>query len=137
MPDSTAARGRIARCSAATVYFMDCTVPGLLGRTGWVWECRRRRGRRGGFYGGCRVGASRTSASATRLLAALACSAACCSSSSRSSALVYGLALARSITGSVHELFVGTERVRQGDFTHQITIESRDQLGELAESFNA
>jgi len=52
-------------------------------------------------------------------------------------ALVMGLALARSITGSVHELFVGTERVRRGDFTHKIPIRSRDQLGELAESFNS
>ena len=52
-------------------------------------------------------------------------------------ALVMGLALARSITGSVHELFVGTERVRQGDFTHQIQVRSRDQLGELADSFNS
>ncbi len=51
-------------------------------------------------------------------------------------ALVMGLALARSITSSVHELFMGTERVRQGDFTHRISIESRDQLGELAQSFN-
>src|SRR6185295_16890909 len=51
-------------------------------------------------------------------------------------ALVMGLALARSITSSVHELFTGTERVQQGDFTHRINIESRDQLGELAESFN-
>ena len=51
-------------------------------------------------------------------------------------ALVMGLALARSITSSVHELFMGTERVRQGDFTHRINIESRDQLGELAQSFN-
>jgi serine phosphatase RsbU (regulator of sigma subunit) len=51
-------------------------------------------------------------------------------------ALVMGLALARSITGSVHELFVGTERVRQGDFTHQIQVRARDQLGELADSFN-
>ena len=47
-----------------------------------------------------------------------------------------GLALAQSITGSVHELFIGTERVRQGDFTHRINIQSRDQLGELADSFN-
>jgi phosphoserine phosphatase RsbU/P len=47
-----------------------------------------------------------------------------------------GLTLARSITGSVHELFAGTERVRQGDFTQKIAIHSRDQLGELAESFN-
>ncbi len=52
-------------------------------------------------------------------------------------ALVAGLALARSITGSVHELFAGTERVRQGDFTHKIDIRATDQLGELAESFNS
>ena len=40
-------------------------------------------------------------------------------------ALVMGLALARSITGSVHELFVGTERVRQGDFSHRIAVRAR------------
>ncbi len=51
-------------------------------------------------------------------------------------ALVMGLALARSITRSVHELFTGTERVRHGDFTHRITVMSSDQLGELAGSFN-
>jgi phosphoserine phosphatase RsbU/P len=51
-------------------------------------------------------------------------------------ALVMGLALARSITGSVHELFVGTERVRMGDFSHHIQVRARDQLGELADSFN-
>ena len=48
-----------------------------------------------------------------------------------------GLTLARSITGSVHELFAGTERVRRGDFGHKIAIRSRDQLGELAASFNS
>src|SRR5580765_4790805 len=37
-------------------------------------------------------------------------------------ALIAGLALARSITGSVHQLFAGTERVRQGDFTHKIAV---------------
>jgi sigma-B regulation protein RsbU (phosphoserine phosphatase) len=52
-------------------------------------------------------------------------------------ALVMGLALARSITGSVHELFIGTERVRQGDFSHQIEVRAQDQLGELADSFNS
>jgi len=51
-------------------------------------------------------------------------------------ALTMGLALARSITSSVHELFMGTERVRQGDFTHRINIASKDQLGDLADSFN-
>ena len=51
-------------------------------------------------------------------------------------ALAMGLALARSITGAVHELFTGTERVRQGDFGHRIPVLAKDQLGELAESFN-
>jgi sigma-B regulation protein RsbU (phosphoserine phosphatase) len=52
-------------------------------------------------------------------------------------ALAMGWALARSITGSVHALFTGTERLRFGDLGHRIPIRSRDQLGELAESFNA
>ena len=52
-------------------------------------------------------------------------------------ALATGLSLARSITGSVHELFEGTEQVRQGDFTHKISVKANDQLGELAESFNS
>jgi phosphoserine phosphatase RsbU/P len=52
-------------------------------------------------------------------------------------AFMMGLTLARSITGSVHELFTGTERVRRGDFTHKIAIRSRDQLGELSASFNS
>ncbi len=51
-------------------------------------------------------------------------------------ALVMGFALARSITSSIHELFMGTERVRHGDFTHRINVTSNDQLGELAASFN-
>ena len=52
-------------------------------------------------------------------------------------ALFAGLALAKSITGSVHELFAGTERVRHGDFTHKIAVKAQDQLGELARSFNS
>ncbi|MCY4508357.1 MAG: SpoIIE family protein phosphatase, partial [Acidobacteria bacterium] len=51
-------------------------------------------------------------------------------------AMVMGFALAGSITGAVHELFTGTERVRQGDLTHRIRVGTEDQLGELAESFN-
>jgi phosphoserine phosphatase RsbU/P len=51
-------------------------------------------------------------------------------------ALLMGLTLARSITSAIHELFLGTERVRHGDFTHRIDVPSRDQLGELAGSFN-
>jgi serine phosphatase RsbU (regulator of sigma subunit) len=52
-------------------------------------------------------------------------------------ALVVGFALAKSLTGSVHALFTGTERVRQGDFTHKIEVRTEDQLGELAGSFNS
>ena len=51
-------------------------------------------------------------------------------------ALSMGLALARSITSSIHELFMGTERVRHGDFAHRIDVSTNDQLGELAGSFN-
>ena len=53
-----------------------------------------------------------------------------------SGALVLGLILARSITRSVHALSRGTERLRRGDFSQPIPVQSRDQLGELAESFN-
>ncbi len=52
-------------------------------------------------------------------------------------AFVMGLVLARSITGSIHALSVGTDRIRRGDFTQRISVVSGDQLGDLAESFNA
>jgi serine phosphatase RsbU (regulator of sigma subunit) len=52
------------------------------------------------------------------------------------SAIFIGLVLARSITGSVHALSQGTEHVRQGDFGYKVQVRSRDQLGELADSFN-
>ncbi len=51
-------------------------------------------------------------------------------------ALFFGALLARSITFAVHELFIGTERVQQGDFSHRIRVASDDQLGELARSHN-
>lgn len=51
-------------------------------------------------------------------------------------ALFFGVGLGRQITSAVHELFEGTERVQQGDFTHRIRLESQDQLGALGESFN-
>ena len=53
------------------------------------------------------------------------------------SAFVMGLVLARSITGSIHALSTGTDRIRRGDFTQRISITAGDQLGDLAESFNA
>ena len=47
-----------------------------------------------------------------------------------------GLSLARSITGSVHELVIGTTQVKRGDFSYKIPIRTKDQLGDLAQSFN-
>ncbi len=54
----------------------------------------------------------------------------------QSVALLLGLTLARQITGAVHDLFTGTEHLRNRDFTHVIPVRARDQLGELADSFN-
>jgi sigma-B regulation protein RsbU (phosphoserine phosphatase) len=51
-------------------------------------------------------------------------------------ALVIGFVLARQITGAIHDLFTGTEHLRNRDFTYHIPVRARDQLGELAESFN-
>jgi serine phosphatase RsbU (regulator of sigma subunit) len=51
-------------------------------------------------------------------------------------ALGNGIALARSITSAVDELFRGTERVKSGDFGRPIAVRSDDQLGLLASSFN-
>ena len=50
---------------------------------------------------------------------------------------VLGLLLARSITRSIHALSVGTERLRAGRLRAPRSASARrDQLGELAESFN-
>jgi serine phosphatase RsbU (regulator of sigma subunit) len=51
-------------------------------------------------------------------------------------ALGHGVALARSITSSVDELFGGTARVKRGDFQQAVAVRSDDQLGDLAASFN-
>jgi sigma-B regulation protein RsbU (phosphoserine phosphatase) len=53
------------------------------------------------------------------------------------SALLSVAQLTRTITGSVHDLYVGTKRVEAGDFSHRIAIRSGEQLSELAESFNS
>ncbi|MEW6322023.1 MAG: SpoIIE family protein phosphatase [Acidobacteriota bacterium] len=51
-------------------------------------------------------------------------------------ALGIGFVLAKQMTGAVHDLFTGTQHLRNRDFTYQIPVRARDQLGELAESFN-
>ncbi len=47
-----------------------------------------------------------------------------------------GITLARTITGAVHHLYQGTQRVMEGDFSHRIQVSGTDQLGELGISFN-
>jgi sigma-B regulation protein RsbU (phosphoserine phosphatase) len=50
--------------------------------------------------------------------------------------MVVGISITRSITGAVHELYLGTERIREGDFSHRIAVKGNDQISELAHSFN-
>lgn len=50
--------------------------------------------------------------------------------------LVIGARLTRTITGAVHNLYEGTQRVRVGDFSHRIEVRGNDQLAELGHSFN-
>ena len=52
-------------------------------------------------------------------------------------ALVTGIILTRTITHAVADLYEATQHVRKGDFRHRIRLQRRDQLGVLAESFNA
>jgi sigma-B regulation protein RsbU (phosphoserine phosphatase) len=50
--------------------------------------------------------------------------------------LLIGLTIARTITGAVHHLYDGTQKVMEGSFAHRIQVSGTDQLGELGVSFN-
>jgi sigma-B regulation protein RsbU (phosphoserine phosphatase) len=50
--------------------------------------------------------------------------------------LVAGIQLSRSMTGAVHELYEGTQHVKEGDFSYRIPVKGKDQLAELSASFN-
>ena len=50
--------------------------------------------------------------------------------------LIAGIQLSRTITGAVHELYEGTQRVKEGDFSYRIPVKGNDQLAELGASFN-
>ncbi len=50
--------------------------------------------------------------------------------------LMLSAGLTRSITRAVHDLYLGTKKVANADFSHRIPVRSRDQLSELAASFN-
>jgi sigma-B regulation protein RsbU (phosphoserine phosphatase) len=47
-----------------------------------------------------------------------------------------GVKLTRAITGAVHELYEGTQHVREGDFAYRIPVKGTDQIAELGSSFN-
>jgi sigma-B regulation protein RsbU (phosphoserine phosphatase) len=51
-------------------------------------------------------------------------------------ALFIGVSMTRTITNAVHSLYLGTQRVMQGDFSHRIEVQGKDQLAELGSSFN-
>ncbi len=51
-------------------------------------------------------------------------------------ALVLGILLARAISRPVKELTYGTERVASGELGHQVPVRTKDEIGELAISFN-
>ncbi|MBS1827269.1 MAG: SpoIIE family protein phosphatase [Acidobacteria bacterium] len=50
--------------------------------------------------------------------------------------LIIGVSISRTITGTVHDLYEGTERIQEGVFSHRIKIKGQDQLAELGKSFN-
>jgi phosphoserine phosphatase RsbU/P len=50
--------------------------------------------------------------------------------------LFFGIRLSRTITGAVHELYAGTQHVKEGDFSYRIPVRGNDQLAELGASFN-
>jgi sigma-B regulation protein RsbU (phosphoserine phosphatase) len=49
---------------------------------------------------------------------------------------IIGVVMTRNITGAVHHLSEGTQRIMQGDFSHRIEVRGKDQLAELGVSFN-
>jgi sigma-B regulation protein RsbU (phosphoserine phosphatase) len=50
--------------------------------------------------------------------------------------LIAGIRLSRTITGAVHELYEGTQHVKEADFSYRIPVKGNDQLAELTQSFN-
>jgi sigma-B regulation protein RsbU (phosphoserine phosphatase) len=51
-------------------------------------------------------------------------------------ALYLALRVSHSITSSVTDLYVATQRIDRGDLSHRIRVRGADQLSELARSFN-
>lgn len=49
---------------------------------------------------------------------------------------VIGISLTRTVTGAVHGLYEGTQRIAAGDFAWRIPVKGNDQLAGLGRSFN-
>jgi len=52
-------------------------------------------------------------------------------------ALMLGIALTRTITRSIHDLYLAMLHVQEGDFTYRVRVQRHDQLGALGQSFNS
>src|SRR5882762_3799834 len=52
-------------------------------------------------------------------------------------ALITGSRLTRTVTRAVAQLYDATQHVNRGDFSHRVPVQSKDQLAELALSFNS
>jgi sigma-B regulation protein RsbU (phosphoserine phosphatase) len=52
-------------------------------------------------------------------------------------AILFSARLTRTLTRAVHDLYIGTKRVEAGDLSHRIPVRTKDQLNELASSFNS
>jgi phosphoserine phosphatase RsbU/P len=50
--------------------------------------------------------------------------------------LFTGIQLSRTMTNAVHELYEGTQHVKEGDFAYRVPVAGNDQLAELTNSFN-
>jgi len=51
-------------------------------------------------------------------------------------AAMIGISMTRTITGAVHRLYEGTQKVMEGNFSHRIEVKGKDQLADLSNSFN-
>lgn len=51
--------------------------------------------------------------------------------------IIVGVFIIRAVTRSMHQLYRGTKELRKGNFSVEIPVRRRDELGVLSESFNA
>jgi sigma-B regulation protein RsbU (phosphoserine phosphatase) len=52
-------------------------------------------------------------------------------------ALIIGIVLTRAITRTISELYRATQFVQEGNFSYRVSVERKDQLGALGDSFNS